>query len=129
MGTDKKRSNEQVSSFGTTFDFNEWSKLYQEDPQLFENKREEFFKDIISSAPKEYQNRLNGIMFQVKVTRDKAKTPIQSCIAISNMMQNTVSDLRYFLNDLDYTLNGDPDQSESLAESKSETASILNFGR
>ena len=129
MGTDEKRPNQEVGSFETKFDFNEWSDLYQKNPQLFENKREEFFKDIINSAPREFQNRLNGIMFQVKITRDKAKTPLQSCIAISNMMQNTFSDLCYFLSDLNYTLNGGPDLSESQAVSKLETATILNFGR
>jgi len=105
------------------FDFIKWKELHENDPEAFEQKRKNLLESTIDSAPQEYQQRLKGIMFQVDAARNKSNNPLQSCIAISDMMHKTLSDLHYFLNDLNFTLaNQDVTQ-----ESEKTTASILEF--
>ncbi len=100
-------NNEVYSEYFTTpeFEFEEWKNLYANDHVAFEEKRQHLLNDLVSSAPKEYQNRLAGIVEQIDNSRNSSNTPLQSCIDAIQMMQNSVLDLRYFLNDLNYEIS------------------------
>jgi len=107
------------------FDFDEWLALYRDDPIAFEEKRALWIDMIINSAPVKYQRRLHGIMFKVNTIRQREKNPIQTCMKISDMMMDSLSDLRFFLGDLSYTLQG----GQNDIKSQESTAKILEFVR
>ena len=107
------------------FDFTEWKNLYQEDPEAFENKRQLWIDSLISSAPQEYHQRLNGLMFQINAKRDRSSNPIQACMDISKMMWTSTADLRTFLEELACLLQN----QKALDEREKRTADILDFCR
>lgn len=107
------------------FDFNEWKALYENDPDAFEKKRQKWVKSLIQSAPSQYQRRLKGLMFQVDAERARAKTPVQACINISQMMWSSTADLKCFLEDLACQLQN----PKALEERKKYDAVVLNFKR
>jgi len=105
------------------FDFQEWKTLYQNDPEAFESKRQQWIDSLIDSAPEEYQRRLKGLMFQVETTRQRSKNPVQSCMNISKMMWTSTADLRCFLEELACQLKN----PKALAEREKRSADILDF--
>jgi len=107
------------------FNFNEWLTLHKSDPVAFEEKRELWINAVINSAPEKYQRRLNGLMFKVNAIRRQEKNPLQTCIKMSDMMLDSLSDLGFFLGDLSYTLQG----GHSDISSQKSTAKILEFVR
>jgi len=130
----ENRNNNNQSETGSTnksldklpeFNFDEWRELHRNDPAAFEKKRELWLDTIINSAPTKYQHRLHGLMFKVNTIRRQEKNPLQTCVKISDMMMDSLSDLGFFLGDLSYTLQG----GESDIKSHESTAKILEFVR
>jgi len=107
------------------FNFDEWLKLHSDDPVAFEEKRELWLDTVINSAPTKYQRRLHGLMFKINTIRQREKNPLQTCVKISDMMMDSLSDLGFFLGDLSYTLQG----GQSDIKSQESTAKILEFVR
>ncbi|MDH5433757.1 MAG: DUF3135 domain-containing protein [Gammaproteobacteria bacterium] len=120
-----QKNQQSDSAFNQEFNFDEWKELYEKDAEAFEALRKQWIDDFISSAPEKYQHRLKGVMFKVDAIRQCSKTPLQSCIKISEMMHNSLADLCYFSNDLKYTAH----KSAISPEIKNMTADILTFDR
>lgn len=97
---------------------NELIKLAQEDPDALEALRQREIETLISSAPSGMQRRLRGLQFQIDAKRSISRTPMAACMAISQMMFDSV----YELND---ALNGDGSKPE--AEQSRDPADILRF--
>ena len=70
-------------------DFDTLKRLAASEPQLLETLLYEQIEAVIASAGPEQQRRLRGLQFQVDCQRRLAKNPIDSCIRIVNMMQET----------------------------------------
>lgn len=81
-------------------EFDELSKLAKENPEALENLRKDLIEQLIQGAPEQYQNRLRGLQFKIDMERRRAKTPIASCIRISQMMQESFTKLRDALNQM-----------------------------
>jgi hypothetical protein len=101
----------------STFDFEYWRKLAEENPALFEKKRREEIDKMICGAPAgEMQERLQRLQWRVDMERRRCKTATQSCIRIYGMMWKRVygeSGLLESLNQLiDYNKNGQPEVLE-----------------
>ncbi len=64
-----------------------WAK---NDPTTFEARREEYIESFLTSVPAEKQTRLRGLQWQIDQTRQLARTPMASCIAISRMMWDSL---------------------------------------
>lgn len=80
-------------------DFDYLSQLYQTDPEKFEALRLQEIENVINSAPEKSQKRLRGIQFQIDSTRSIHKnSSMGACIAISNMMHESFTKLRFHLN-------------------------------
>ncbi len=79
-------------------DFEHLRKLAEENPEELDFLCYYYSKRLIDSAPKSYQTRLKGIMFQMELTRRRSKNPIQSCIEISKMMMDSFTELNNALN-------------------------------
>jgi len=93
-----KRGNIMKSSHFPEFD--ELSKLAKENPEALEKLRKDLVEQLIQSAPEQYQNRLKGLQVKIDMERRRAKTPIASCIRISQMMQESFTKLRDALNQM-----------------------------
>ena len=72
------------------FDFDQWVRLAQEDPDRFEEIRQKKIDGIIESVPEEFRNRIRGLQWQIDQMRQTAKNPMASCIKITTMMWDTV---------------------------------------
>lgn len=108
------------------FDFDQWRELYQLDPEEFEKRRAELIEATIADAPEEYQRRLRGLMFEVEAKRSASATPLEACMAISNMMWDKFDELRLHLNAIarPETLT---DEEKKSIEKPSSAAQVLPF--
>lgn len=84
-------NNHQPSEY--EIDFDAWKTLAQKDPAAFEAKRRQCIEALIEGAPVEKRRRLRGIQWQVDQIRSLSRTPLASCIAISNMMWDSLYQL------------------------------------
>ena len=78
-------------------------KMAQEDPEGLEQLRQKLCTQLINNAPQKYQRRLNGIQFQINMTRRKSANELHSCIKISEMMLESYQKLQAVLTDLQYS--------------------------
>ncbi|WP_053981988.1 DUF3135 domain-containing protein [Marinagarivorans algicola] len=73
-------------------------RLAKEDPDALEVLRQHEVEALIASAPNNMQRRLRGLQFQIDAKRRASKTPMAACIAISQMMFDSVYELNNALN-------------------------------
>lgn len=74
----------------TEFDFDQWVRLAQEDPDLFEQMRLQKIREMIEDVPEELRHRIEGLQWQIDQMRQTARNPMASCIKISSMMWDSV---------------------------------------
>lgn len=70
--------------------FDDWVRLFNEDPEKFEQLRQEMIQQIIDDSPDTGKKRLQGLQWQIDQHRDNSNNPMSSCIKISSMMWDTV---------------------------------------
>lgn len=77
------------------FDFDEWAQLAKQDKVAFEQKRDATLKQLIETYASNDNDlrRLNGLQFQINMIRQKHKSPMGACIAISEMMMDKLYEL------------------------------------
>jgi len=80
--------------------FEDMVKMAQENPEALEALRYELCEDVIQSAPETSQRKLRGLQFKIDMERRRAKTPMASCIRLSQMMHESFANLREALNDM-----------------------------
>lgn len=93
-------------------DFDELLKLARNAPEKLEAFRLKEIEKLITNAPKEIQQRLKGLQFQVDCQRRLQKTPMASCIAISGMMHDSLSKLNTALNNRPLTADKKPQATQ-----------------
>lgn len=79
--------------------FDDWMKLYQENPELYEQRRKEAIEKIITSAPVEHQHRLRQTQWKLDAIR-QTHTPLGATVEMSKLMWESFDTLKYHLNDL-----------------------------
>ncbi len=70
----------------TVFDFDEWVELAKNDPDAFEQKRQDAIGLLLENAPAKSKRRMQGLQWQIDQVRITSSTPMSSCIKISQMM-------------------------------------------
>ena len=100
------------------FNFDAMMKMAQENPEALEALRKKAVAKVIDSAPEASRARLEGLQFQIDGIILVSKTPMKSCIELSRMMHDNLSELR----DL---LNGESSRPSSL--SNSPKADVVKF--
>ncbi len=75
---------------GKSFDFDEWVRLAQDDPEKFEQLRRERIEQMMAQVPESMRQRIEGLQWQIDQARDRSKNPLASCIKISSMMWDSV---------------------------------------
>jgi len=108
----------------SSVDFDEMLALAKADPATFEVRREEYIESFFIDLPIERQKRLRGLQWQIDQTRRLARTPMASCIAISNMMWNSLHQLGLQQRELVKLSTGRPIQFNSL---QSISATVIPF--
>lgn len=81
-------------------DFEFWMQLAKDDPEAFENTRQEKIEQFINQAPAGQRRRLQGLQWQIDQARKLAGSPMASCLAISNMMWDSLQQLNQRQRDL-----------------------------
>lgn len=72
------------------FNFDEWVRLAQEDPDAYENMRKEMIEQVIENTSPEIKRRMQGLQWQIDQIRTTAANPMASCLKISQMMWDSV---------------------------------------
>jgi len=90
-----------------SLDFDFWKQLAKNDPEAFEALRREKIEQLIAQAPKPQRRRLQGLQWQIDQTRKLAGGPMASCLAISNMMWDSLHQLNLRQHEL---LSATPDR-------------------
>lgn len=68
------------------FDFDQWSRIAQQEPEKFEAMRQKMINDLIAQAPAHLQQRMTGLQWQVDQIRNQASNPMAACLQISQKM-------------------------------------------
>lgn len=105
-------------------DFDEMLALAQRDPASFEEKRLEYIETFLNRIPAEKQPRLRGLQWRIDQTRHLARTPMASCIAISNMMWDSLDRLNTQQRELVKLATG---QTSTSTNYKAPLATVLPF--
>lgn len=104
--------------------FDELKAMAAERPEELENLRKRMTDQILSDAPAERRRRLEGIVFKIDAERRRSKNPLQACIRISQMMMDSVTDLRDAVNMLGANPAAQPVQQDA-----PRSADIVEFKR
>ncbi len=96
-------------------DFDTMQELAKNNPIELERLRVAAIEDVIGNAPVELQRRLRGLQFQIDAQRVISRSPMASCLKISEMMHKSFVKLRIALNSVtaqnshihDYLVQGD----------------------
>lgn len=75
----------------TRIDFDEWANLASNDPEGFEQRRQNHIEQFFERIPISKQRRLRGLQFRIDMERKKARTPLGACIKLSSMMWDAVT--------------------------------------
>ena len=82
-------------------DFDTLMALAEKDPAAFEQLKADAVEATIASASETSQRRLRGLQWQVDVELKKAKTPMEGCVKVSEMMHDKLWELRLALQNQD----------------------------
>ncbi len=100
----------------------EWLRdLAEKDPEALERLRQQYIEDTINEAPEHLRQRLRGLQFQVDGKIRLAKNPMQSCMAISKMMHDSLHQMKTYINGVE--------EGQIEALESTESATVLSFSR
>jgi hypothetical protein len=84
--------------------------------------RQKLVSEFLESVTDEDQRRkLEGLQFKIEMEIRKCKTPMESCLKLSSMMQDSFLELREVLNEFSVPL------SNSFEKSKPSTGNVVKF--
>jgi hypothetical protein len=77
------------------FDFDQWAQLAKQDKVGFEENRDAILEQLIESwaSNDDDLRRLNGLQFQINMIRQKHKSPMGACVAISEIRMGKLYEL------------------------------------
>jgi len=108
-------------------DFDEMLTLARTDPATFEARRAEYIESFLTSIPTEKQKRLRGLQWQIDQTRQLARTPMASCIAISRMMWDSLHLLGNQQRELVARSTGHPSRLIHVKPAAATSGTIISF--
>lgn len=74
--------------------FDEMKTMAQEQPEALENLRRRLTAELIDNAPQSHRRRLEGLAFVIEAECRKARNPMQACIRLSQMMHDSLVELK-----------------------------------
>jgi len=107
------------------FNFDEWAKLAKEDPDAFENKRQQMIQDVINKSSPKIKRRMQGLQWQIDQVRATSTNPMASCLKISQMMWDTTIGENGLVDHLNQL--SDPNCSRELPNQPRHSATIMDL--
>lgn len=92
----------------------EWAET---NPGLLDQWLQQEVNHIIENAPLKHKERLEGLQFRIEMEKRRAKTPLASCLKLSELMYDSFFELKLALE------NGDSQTTQDL----SQKAKVLPF--
>ncbi|MBS4099084.1 MAG: DUF3135 domain-containing protein [Sulfuricella sp.] len=80
-----------------TFDFEAWTALARDNPEAFDELRQQHIEDTIHwccDYGRGNEKRLRGLQWRIDMERMKAHTPLKSCLRVSSMMWDAVYEMQ-----------------------------------
>ncbi len=75
------------------FDFDQWRRLAETDPEAFEAARKAAIEGFIDSlGDEQVKTRMRRLQWRVEQERKRSDNPMGACVRIYNMMWRSVSD-------------------------------------
>lgn len=71
-------------------DWEQWVKLFRENPEEFERERLAAIEDLIASQPVHIQHRSRQLQWRIDAVRRRAPNNLSACIRIYDMMIDSV---------------------------------------
>jgi hypothetical protein len=106
------------------FDFDQWMKLAEQDPEAFEKKRRDITQATIKQAPMKMHQRLNGMQWRIDNEIKLAANPMDGCLKVYRMMMDSVYEPGGLLEALTMTDNVDKsDTNKNVIQLKSDLKS------
>ena len=121
-------SKQSIQSNLGNFDFEEWSSLASNDPETFEQRRQDCIDNFINRYPDSRQKRLRGLQFRIDMERKLARTPMAACIKLSSMMWDAITKEDGFVSTVKL-LNNDRQAIKKQPTISNQSATILSFHR
>ena len=106
----------------TSFDFDSWAALAQQDPQAFEIERNRVIEHAINRAPAHTQQRLRGLQWKLDMIRHTSSTPMSACLRINKLLWESLAGKNGLLESLNRIRTGELPQLPA-----TNTAKILAF--
>ena len=75
------------------FDFDQWQRLAQEDPEAFERQRRQAVDALIAQAPRASRARLRGLQFRIDMERRKAGSALAGAQRLQQMLAEQLQQL------------------------------------
>ena len=97
--------------------------LAQSRPEELEALRKKEIDRLINSAPEEMQRRLRGLQFQIDCKREAHSTPMGACVAISQMMLESFSEL----NDALHSIQQPEENTPARRKKAEKPAKVIEF--
>ncbi|MDP1557906.1 MAG: DUF3135 domain-containing protein [Nitrosomonas sp.] len=72
------------------FDFDQWAKMANQDPEQFERMRQQLINELMERAPVHLKQRMEGLQWQIDQIRKQANNPMTACLHISQQMWDKV---------------------------------------
>ena len=70
----------------SSFDFDRWSQIAQQDPEKFEAMRQQLLSDLLAQTPPHLKQWMIGLQWQVDQIRKQTSNPMAACLRISQRM-------------------------------------------
>ena len=74
-------------------DFDHWLELAKSDPVSFETLRSQTIEEAIARFAESRQSHLRRVQWRIDRVRERSRSPMAACIAISNMMWESFNHL------------------------------------
>jgi len=75
--------------------FDDLLAMAEQDPQALERLRSELVENLIAGAQDEIlKQRLRGLQFRIDLERERSTSPLSACVRLSQMMHESLLDLR-----------------------------------
>lgn len=107
-----------------SFDFEAWSRLWQDDPQKFEEQRRAALEALIDAVPEAERQRLRGLQCRIDLERARARTALGACVRLNTLMWASLERLRVALQDLQ---GAGPDFAGPVQAAAPRPADVIRF--
>lgn len=104
----KSKASFEKNNTKTSIDFDQWVELAKTDPQGFEAKRTEWIEATIDTIAPHKQHRMRCLQWKIDQIRDRAASPMDACIQISEMMWDSLTGSGGLKDALEHLGNGQP---------------------